>query len=254
MVRINLSPFRPRISPFSDFRIKRLLVVSGPSGSGKTTFLDQLASRALPAELTIALPQGASEWPQTNGFGIRGRAGAVRDEAGRLMLEGVVLHYDIMRVFETMIDRYEDDPALVGLSLADDISVVLIRAPVETLVRQVHQKPPDPGRMAAALKAVERGIRLALRPKRRPVYREAAFAERRANLGRRYREQGFLEECYACWLSFLNELAPGKMKSPILHVEPVPTIGGGSFRLLPEIDNAAPSPAASSQPVQQESA
>ena len=254
MVSIRLSPFRPRISQFSDFRIKRLLVVSGPSGSGKTTFLNQLASRSLPPDLTAALPPGASEWPQTNGFGIHGRIGAMRDEAGRLMLEGVVLHYDIMRVFETMIDRYEDDPALIGLSLADDISVVLIRAPVETLVRQVHQKPPDPGRIAAALKAVERGIRLALRPKGRPVYGEAVFAERRASLGRRYRERGFLDERYQRWLLFLNELAAGKMKSPILDVEPVPTIGGGSFRLLPDIERAARSPAAASQPVQRGSA
>jgi hypothetical protein len=254
VVSIRLSPFRPRISPFSDFRIKRLLVVSGPSGSGKTTFLDQLASRALPAELTAELPPGASEWPQTNGFGIRGRAGAIRDEAGRQVLEGVVLHYDIMRVFDTMIDRYEDDPALFGLSLAEDISVVLIRAPAELLVRQVHQKRPDPGRMAAALKAVERGIRLALRPKGRPVYREAAFADRRASLGRHYRERGFLDDCYARWVSFLNEFAGGKMTSPILHVQPVPTSGGGSFRLLREVESAAPLPAAGFQPVQQESA
>jgi hypothetical protein len=246
VVSIRFPTFRPRISPFSDFRIKRLLVVSGPSGSGKTTFLDQLASRALPPELTIALPQGAGEWPQTNGFGIRGRAGAIRDEAGRQVLEGVVLHYDIMRVVETMIDRYEDDPALFGLSLADDVSVVLIRAPVELLVRQVHQKRPDPGRMAAALKAIERGIRLALRPKGRPVYREAAFAERRANLGRRYRERGFLDECYARWLSFLNEFAGNKLQSPIINVQPVPTIDGGSFRLLREIDSAAPAPATGS--------
>jgi hypothetical protein len=221
-----------------------LLVVSGPSGSGKTTFLDQLASHTLPAELTNALPEGASEWPQTNGFGIRGRAGAIRDEAGRQVLEGVVLHYDIMRVVDTMIDQYEEDPALFGLSLAEDISVVLIRPPAELLVRQVHQKRPDPGGMAAALKAIERGIRLALRPKGRPVYREAAFDERRASLGRRYRERGFLDECYARWVSFLDAFAGSKMKSPILHVQPVPTTGGGSFRLLPEIESAVPTPAA----------
>jgi hypothetical protein len=242
VVSIRLPRFRPRISPFSDLRIKRLLVVSGPSGSGKTTFLDQLASHALPAELMNALPRGASEWPRTNGFSISGRAGAVRDEAGRQVLDGVVLHYDIMRVFDTMIDRYEDDPALFGLSLAEDISVVLIRAPAELLVRQVHQKRPDPGRMAATLKAMERGIRLALRPKGRPVYREAAFAERRASLGCRYCERGFLDDRYARWMSFLNKFAGGKMKSPIIHVQPVPSIGGGSFRLLPEIGSAAATP------------
>jgi hypothetical protein len=246
VVSLRLPTFRPRISPSSDFRIQRLLVVSGPSGSGKTTFLDQLASRALPPELTNALPQGAGEWPQTNGFGIRGRTGAIRDETGRQVLEGVVLHYDIMRVVETMIDRYEDDPALFALSLADDISVFIIRAPVELRVRQVHQKRPDPGRMAAALKAMEKGIRLALRPKRRPVYREAAFAERRANLGGRYRERGFLDECYARWASFLKEFGGSKMASPIINVEPVRTLDGGSFRLLREIESAAPAPAAGS--------
>jgi hypothetical protein len=254
VVSVRLPPFRPRISPLSDFRIQRLLVVSGPSGSGKSTFLNELASRGLSAELTSALPPGASEWPQTNGFGIRGRTRAIPDEGERRMLEGVVLHYDIMRVIDTMIDRYEDDPALFCLTLAEDISVVLIRAPAELLVRQVHQKPADPGRMAAALKAVERAIRLALRPNGRPVYRDAAFSERRTSLGRRYGECDFLDDSYASWVSFLNEFVGAKMKSPIIHVQPVPTTGGGSFRLLRDIDSAAPSPAPGCRSVEEESA
>jgi hypothetical protein len=224
---------RLRISPASDFRIARLLLVSGASGSGKSTFLRQLAAGRLPPGLMAALPAGAGGWPETNGFGIRGRARVSRDAQGRPVLEGVVLHYDITRVVDTLIDDYSDDPTLLGLDLADEIGVVLIRAPAERLIRQLGEKRPDPGGLGAMLKGLERRIRLALRPKRRAVYRDAAFRERRERLARLYAEPGFLDERYHRWETFLNETAAPRLKPPIIHVEPVED-GQPMFRLVRE--------------------
>jgi hypothetical protein len=221
---------RLRISPASDFRIARLLVVSGASGSGKSTFLRQLAASRLPPELAAALPFGASEWPETNGFGIRGRTRVSRDAQGRRVLEGVVLHYDITRVVDTLIDDYPDDPTLLGLDLADEIAVVLIRAPAERLIRQLREKRPDPGGLGAALKGLERRIRLALRPKRRAVYRDAAFRERRQRLARLYAEPGFLDDRYRRWEAFLRETVGERLKTT-LHIEPAED-GPPTFRLV----------------------
>jgi hypothetical protein len=230
-VPVSLPRRRLRISPASDFRIARLLVVSGPSGSGKSTFLRQLASGRLPPELMAALPRGAGHWPETNGFGIRGRTRLSRDAQGGRILEGVVLHYDITRIVDTLIEGYADDPTLLGLDLADTISVVLIRAPAERLIRQLGQKRPDPGGLSAALKGLERRVRLALRPKRRPVYRETAFQERREGLARLYREPGFLDACYERWEVFLEQTVGPRLKPPILHIEPAGD-GPPAFRLI----------------------
>jgi hypothetical protein len=233
-VALGLSNRRLRISPASDFRIAHLLVVSGPSGSGKTTFLRQLAAGRLSPELIAALPAGAGQWPETNGFGIRRRARVSRDTQGRRVVEGVVLHYDIMRVVDTMIDAYADDPTLLGLDLADEVSVAVIRAPAERLARQVLQKRPDPGRVEAMLKAFERRLRLAMRPKRRAVYREATFEKRRELLARCYAEPHFLQECYERWESFMRAAAGSRLRSPILHVEPAAANGACTFRLMGE--------------------
>ena len=220
-----------RIAPGAPLRIRHLLVVAGAAGAGKTTFLDLLRAGKLPAELASELPPGASDWPQSSGSRIRGRTRARRDAAGRQVVEGIALHYDIMRVWDTLVEDYSRDPALLALSLADVVTVVTIRPSDERLARQIGQKPPDPGPIRSALKALERRLRGALRPGQVPVYREAGSEARHAKLRALYGQPGFLDERYAAWERFVIGRFGGRPLS-FISVEPVGAENGRpSFRV-----------------------
>jgi hypothetical protein len=208
-----------RITPESSFRTKSLLVVSGPSGAGKSTFLECLRRGTLPAELAAALPSGAVDWPHTNGSRIRGGAGVVAGAGSDATVPGVAMHYDIMRIYETSIDDYRCDPALVAFDLADRITIVVIKPDPHLLLAQVQEKRVDRNWIGSALKAVERRIRRVLRPQKRDIY-SAASGMRYLRLRDRYAEDGFLEWSYRRWEAFIEESVAAKLTRPTLVVEP----------------------------------
>ena len=123
-------------------RVSHLLLVAGPSGAGKSTFLKKLAAGDLPHEIAAALPAEAGSWMQTNGIKVvRKGGGRVHRHGGRI--SGLVLHYDIMRPWQSPIADYGDDRSLAALSAADAITMVELR--------------PDPASLAAQLTARARG-------------------------------------------------------------------------------------------------
>lgn len=220
-----------RISPSANLRIGCLLVVAGASGAGKSTFLRQLDRGTLGPEILSRLPHGASRWPQTNGFRIRGRLEEARDEAGALLVGGVVLHYDIMRIFETRISGYAEDPALAVLAKAAAITAVVVRPPDQQLARHAARKSKR-GTTARLLGSFERRIRLALRPTQERVYLTEDHRARHARLAQCYLEAGFTDRWYGSWQSYLASAA-GTRLATVVPVGPVPGAGEPTFRLLP---------------------
>ena len=103
---------------------------------------------------------------QTNGIKVvRKGGGRVHRHGGRI--SGLVLHYDIMRPWQSPIADYGDDRSLAALSAADAITMVELR--------------PDPASLAAQLTARARGGAIRRRNGRRgsESVRSQRFGRRR---------------------------------------------------------------------------
>lgn len=220
---------RLRLAP-GKTRIGHLLVVSGPSASGKSSFLKQLGTGGLPPDIVAALPPGASDWPQTNGRRIVGGGGS----RGRPRLarepDGLVLHYDFLRPFETSIAGYADDQALAALAAADAITIVTLHAAPERLAEALAARPPKVRRLDPLRKtAASLGIRAPGKPA--PVYDKATEHARHARLIALYRQPGWLAEWHERWRRFVDGSRGGRPGGDV-HVEWTAEADGPSFRLL----------------------
>jgi hypothetical protein len=210
-------------------RIRHLLIVSGPSGSGKSTFLAQLAADGLGAEMAAALPAGARHWPQTNGRRIM--HGALEQEPGGIV-PGLVLHYDFMRLFETPIEGYADDPDLGPLRAADEVTVVVLRAEAARLADQLAARPPRKRLLDPVTIALRRMIAgLGLRRKQH-VYDKSTEHGRHARLVALYRDSGALAAWQERWVEYLGKaVEPASCR--LLFVEPATENGNKpAFRLV----------------------
>jgi hypothetical protein len=210
---------RLRISATEGPRVAHLLVVAGASGSGKSTFLKQLVDGGLPAELLAALPPGAAAWPQTNGR--RVIRGTLRPLGTPPMLQGLVLHYDVMRPFETALSDYGDDRSLAVLGAAEKITLVVVRASGDQLARQVVGRPPKRRMLDAVGVARLRNAWSGLRG-RPSLYAGIAEDARHAKLVDLYGRPGFVDGWYARWDAFIRRAAGKRLTLPIAEVEPVP--------------------------------
>ena len=222
-----------RISSSANLRIGCLVIVAGASGAGKSTFLHQLERGELEPEILSRLPHGASRWPQTNGFRIRGRLQETTDETGVLLVRGLVLHYDIMRIFETRISGYAEDPALATLAKAAAITAVIVRPSDQQLARHAAQKSKR-GRITRLLGSIERRFRMAMRPPHERVYLTEDHRARHSRLAQSYLEEGFTDRWYDSWQSYLVSTAGTRLASAVA-VRPVPGAGEPMFRLLAHV-------------------
>jgi energy-coupling factor transporter ATP-binding protein EcfA2 len=206
-------------------RITHLLIVSGPTGSGKSTFLQQLAGGRLPSDLTRALPPGAPSWPQTNGAVLMGSPLRLEHgSGGGAQLPGLVLHFDILRPFETE-RTYETDEAMAIASLADRVTAVAISPPAEQLASQIERR--------TRLRVLTRGFkrlrrRLGLSFHRGRTIRTHLRDEKLAAL---YRTAGFVDSWNRRWLDFLMDRFADQVTGPVIHVEPALEHGRKTFRL-----------------------
>ena len=226
-------PRAVRIYPATRLHIRYVLIVAGASGAGKSTFMSQLKDGTLSPAIIAALPSGASGWPHTNGSKIRRTIGCKIGANGVSEIEGLVFHYDIMRVHETKIVSYDRDAALASLAKTETVIAVLIRAAPEQLARQLRRKLPGTTGVAGALRYVEARLRRLVKPNKLRIYGDATPAERHSNLNRLYAAPDFLEERYRKWERFLIGSMAGVRTLQIINVEPVEMADGEpSFRLV----------------------
>jgi len=176
--------------------IRHLLVVSGPTASGKTRLLTRLRTGSLPDELRALLPEAAHCWPQMSARGlVRGRS-ATFNAARARDLDGLVLHYDILRPFRTGIDLARD-PALTLLTRAQQVTVLVLYPPREQLLRRYADR-----QRARAMRSGRHWRSLVLDrliPGRR---------SKRDQLLSGYRSEDWVRARYAEWLTFLSDRHP----------------------------------------------
>jgi hypothetical protein len=189
-------------------RVGHLLIVAGPSGSGKSTFLANLASGELPDDMKANIPPGAQGWIQTNGRRLVRQARTGRYRQTTTDMPGIVMHYDIMRPYEKgWFDDYPDDPALKLLSMADQVTVIVLKPSVQRLTAQLSQKE---------------------------ARRDDRAMSRRAQLLRLYQQPGWLDDWYRRWEGFVTSTVSGGKPLKIICLEPgvmPPVLNSESFRL-----------------------
>jgi hypothetical protein len=230
-------------------RICHLLIVAGPSGSGKTTFLAKLAAGELSPDVAAELPAGSKDWMQTNGLKIvRNARRCTGNRAG--LLAGLVLHYDIMRPWESRIGDYPRDRALRLLALAERVTLIELRPDAETLAVQLTARARGgqtaeewtsrlQKRAGAALKSLRSrtlaGARKLLGRDGCPPKPPAGFSQkpRHATLVMRYAEPGWVDAWYVAFERYVRSTVGSAVTVRVVRAEPVLTADRrASFRLL----------------------
>ncbi len=119
--------------------IENLLIVSGPTASGKSTFLDHLRTQTLPGHIVSLLDKDAHTWPQTSGkIVVRETLTTINGEIIPLdKINGLALHYDILRPLSTRTVDYYRDPTLDVLKCARNITVIILRNDTADLINQL---------------------------------------------------------------------------------------------------------------------
>jgi hypothetical protein len=164
-VQISRSPQKDRyIATASRRRIDQLTVIAGPTSAGKGTLF-----RSLDAELRSQLGV-----PLTD-------SGYVTASLARTLPRGhhshVVLHYDMLRPFETSLHDYERDLAVDLIRVAQRITFLTIYADPERLQQQITASEIDsrsPGKQS----------------------------HRHLRIREFYRDPGFIASWYSRWLEF----------------------------------------------------
>lgn len=121
--------------------IEHLLIVSGPTASGKSTFLDNLRDESLPGHIVSLLDKDAHTWPQTSGkIVVRETLKTIHGkEIVPDKINGLALHYDILRPLSTRTVDYYRDPTLDVLRCAKNITVIILRNDPADLINQFNE-------------------------------------------------------------------------------------------------------------------
>ena len=93
-------------------KIHHLLIVSGPTSSGKSTFLRMMKNGTLPTSAQKVLPRNSQGWPQIDASRLflqplKASDGTLLDQN---VIEGLVLHYDILRPYVSGTQKLQSRP------------------------------------------------------------------------------------------------------------------------------------------------
>ena len=169
-VEVFASEFKDRfIIKATRRKIGHLLIVAGPTSSGKSTFLATLQEKRLNTSLQEKLPRAAHAWPQIGASKLlnkeKTRQGSPLPDH---YIEGLVLHYDLLRPYTTGTHSYERDQALDLLHCAEKVTVVTLKPPREQLIRQLQESELAGSRPAKAKSDRAAGFS-GLRPKLKKI-------------------------------------------------------------------------------------
>jgi hypothetical protein len=121
--------------------IEHLLLVEGPSGAGKSTFMEHLASGALPESIRAALPPDASKWQQIDSEEFdRWLEDNKRYRAHGGTYPGLVVHFDLMFPVQRGLPDYKETAVNRLVQLAEAITVVRVRSTATLLSQRVSER------------------------------------------------------------------------------------------------------------------
>lgn len=195
--------------------MESLLFVCGPSSVGKSSFIRQLASGVLPAEVKSRLPPGVEGWERVEPKHFV----AVAAEADRpKVMKGLVFHYDTMRIYTRGWLSYNEDRALDIFASSKRTLIVDLRTRSSALEqhwlsRLSRQRPQ--GWFRRTSKAIKRAAR-------RKVYvPEAVVRAEGFSILDSYRDVRWIDEAYSRWDAFLDQITNLEENVDIIHLESV---------------------------------
>ena len=241
-----------------DYSLRHLLLICGVSGSGKSTLISELKPRTLAREILSNLPEDAWTWPVVSSKEPRW----LRPLFDRQLEKprGQILHYDMTITYNPKrIDGVlEPAPRLYSvdddenfkrqLAAAEEIHVLIIRTSRSQLIQQLSARSilmhvpafarSKASRYVAHMQRLESALPnwvtdRASRMLGRRWRHRSNTRERHARLLELYAEEGVLDSIYRHWEASLAKECCGRLKEPVLYVEP--TLGpqnGKAFRLL----------------------
>jgi 2-polyprenyl-3-methyl-5-hydroxy-6-metoxy-1,4-benzoquinol methylase len=122
-------------------RIGHLVIVSGPTSSGKSTFIRLLKQSALPKPIAEKLPVGIREWPQIGSSRLFKNPHITVD--GKVLdspqIEGLVLHYDILRPYARGTQDFNRDQTLDLIQCAKKVTVIVLETELSILEKQLFE-------------------------------------------------------------------------------------------------------------------
>lgn len=216
--------------------LKHIFVIAGPSGSGKSTLMGEFVKDRLPDAIAGDLPRESKTWRRTSGNELsrKGLKGVLSTKGP---IEGLVVHYDIMRAFSRGFGQYSNDPAMREVAEADAaLTVLTILPPREILFEQFLRRARsgeyeewwDRKRLRRQLKTKFREIfyRVARRSPR-------LLKEGHLSLLEVYGSDRALDRWTYRWETYLDSVRAGRDDVRLVYVAPEPVTGDTrSFRLL----------------------
>ena len=168
-LEISRSPFKGRLLLHARKRkISHLVVVVGPTSSGKSTLLGKLADDQ---QMRARFNLEDGQWHSIHGHAI---------DLPRGRVDGVIVHYDLLRPYRRSIRTFERDPRCDLMSVADKVTVITLM--------------PKPSVLKERIKKNElSGFTLKSR-------------KRQKHLLGRYDDPSFLKSWYGQWFEFVAKI------------------------------------------------
>ncbi len=246
-----------------DCSLRHLLLICGVSGSGKSTLISELKRRRLAREILSTLSEDTWTWPVVGSkephwlWSQFDRQPETR--------RGQILHYDMTITYNPKrIDGVlEPAPRLYSvdddenfkrqLAAAKEIHVLIVRTPRSQLIQQLSARSilmhvpafarSKASRYVAHMRRLESALPnwvtdRASRMLGRRWRHRSNTRERHDRLLELYAQEGALDSIYRHWVASLAKECGGRLKEPVLYVEP--TLGpqnGKAFRLLAARDS-----------------
>lgn len=216
--------------------LDHIVVIAGPSGSGKSTFLREFLSNRLPKEITNFLPEAARTWQlvSCNDVSRKGLPRIVRING---QSPGLVIHYDIMRVYTRGYEQYEGEPAIqrvLGAGVA--LTVITLLPGREELFDQFLKRAwndeyEEPWERKKWTRRLRRKVRRGLQGL--TGKKSALLAGNHILLLRVYGSERRFKQWMDGWEDFIEKICRRRKDVRLLYVTPVsPQDGHPRFRLL----------------------
>ncbi len=113
--------------------IKSLILIAGLSGAGKTTFVNQLTSGELSADIMALLPRGADQWDQST-------LSRLPELTSNKQLSGVIASENIRNFENNITGKIAENSIYKNLKLAQQITVITLRPDAEQLISHVDYR------------------------------------------------------------------------------------------------------------------